>query len=400
MREQLLKFGLKEINSNTPADLYVINTCTVTSDADRESRRFIRNSIRENLTATIVAAGCYVEKDAEIIKAIDKNIVIIPNEDKKDIIKKIGTAPVLRWQTTERTGQPPFSITHFKARTKAFIKIQDGCDNFCSYCKVPYVRGVPKSRDRCEIIQEAKILLKNNYKELVLTGVCLGAYGEDLKERISLKDIIAAISALDGDFRIRLSSIEIQDATDELIGAIKAYDNVCNHLHIPLQSGDDEILKKMNRQYSLSKFIERIERIKEAIPGIAISTDVIVGFPGEDDDAFNNTLECIKTIKPMRTHIFSYSKRKGTAAYDLNCSVDKNKITERYTVLKKLTDELAQSYYDCAKRMLQRILVENTRDKKTGKLCGYTDTYARLAFEGPDEWLGGFIFTIFNAYIK
>jgi len=393
MREQLLNFGLKERNSNSPADLYIVNTCTVTADADRESRRFIRHSIKENPNAAVVAAGCYTEKDADVIKEIDKRIIILYNEDKKNIIEKIGTVPLFAGTAaTAKRGQSPFFITHFHGRTKAFIKIQDGCNNFCSYCKIPYVRGRSKSRDKDEIIQEAKSLLGNEYKELVLAGICLGAYGKDLNEAISLKDILLSIVELEDDFRIRLSSIEMQDVTEGLIDIIKNNSKICNHLHIPLQSGDDKILRKMNRKYTSAEFIKKVERVREKIKNIAISTDVMVGFPGETDEAFENTLKCIKLIEPMRTHIFTYSKREGTAAFNLGPDVNRDKIKQRYTILKNLTDALVRSYIERSKSRPQRILVENTRDKKTQKLCGYTERYVRLSFDGPDDWMGKFTY--------
>ncbi len=402
MREQLLRAGLKETNSNTPADLYIVNTCTVTANADRESRRFIRHSTKENPNAAVVAAGCYVEKDADVIKGIDKRIIILRNKDKGKI-EKWCLAP-LSLTNSKVPGtifQSPFFITHFKDHTKAFVKIQDGCDNFCSYCKVPYVRGAPKSRDKDEIIQEAESLLENEYKELVLAGICLGAYGKDLNphtkdfgvgvnEAISLKDILLSIVELEGDFRIRLSSIEMQDVTEGLIDIIKNNSKICNHLHIPLQSGDDKILRKMNRKYSSVEFIKKVERVREKIKNVAISTDVMVGFPGETDEAFENTLKCIKLIEPMRTHIFTYSKREGTSAFNLGADINKDKIKQRYAILKGLTDNVAKSYSEHSKNMPQRILVENTRDKKTQKLCGYTDTYIRLTFDGPDDWMGKF----------
>ena len=388
MREQLLCAGLREIDSNIPADIYIINTCTVTGDADRECRRFIRRSIKENPDATIIAAGCYVEKDADIIKAIDEKIIILTNKEKKDVLKKMVPGTTF----FKKSCLAPFFITHFKNRTKAFVKVQDGCDNYCSYCKVPYVRGAPKSRGKSEIIQEVKALLKNNYKELVITGICLGAYGKDLKENICLKDIIGAISELEGDFRIRLSSIEMQDITGDLMEIIKTRNNICNHLHISLQSGDDSTLRVMNRKYISAEFIKKIKHIKKIIPGIAISTDVIVGFPSEDESAFKNTLKCIKKIKPMRTHIFSYSPREGTAAYNLKQNTDKKDIAKRYAALKRMTDKLAQSYHNKTKNIRQRVLVENARDKKSGKLCGYTDTYVKLAFDGPDAWMATLVY--------
>ncbi len=412
MREQLLNAGLKEVhphtkdfgvgvNSNTPADIYIVNTCTVTADSDRECRRFLRHSIKENAKAIIIAAGCYIEKDEAVIKEINSNIVILKNSHKKDILKIVtdtmGTVTILplfssgkTWDCPQKLVSVPI-ISHFKGHTKAFIKIQDGCDNFCSYCKVPYVRGAPKSRNKDEIIQEAKTLIKNNYKELVLCGICLGAYGQDSNDGISLKDILLDMRRLGGDFRIRLSSIELRYITDELIDVIKNNDKICNHLHIPFQSGDDEVLNRMNRRYTSLDFIERVDEIKMLLPGIAISTDVLVGFPGEGEEAFKNTINCIKKIQPMRTHIFSYSKREGTAAYNFKDVVDNNKIAMRYKILKELTDSFALEYYEYSKAIPQRILVENKRDKTAKKLCGYSDTYARFLLDGPDEWMGKFI---------
>ncbi|MFH0732253.1 MAG: tRNA (N(6)-L-threonylcarbamoyladenosine(37)-C(2))-methylthiotransferase MtaB [Candidatus Omnitrophota bacterium] len=401
MREQLLKCGLQETcpvtntgskdiskicngeNSNTPVDLYIVNTCTVTSDADRESRRFIRHSIRENPNAVIIAAGCYIEKDAEVIRAIDEKIIILPNKEKGNIAKYINHSPI--------NHSPINRITHFKDHTKAFIKIQDGCDNFCSYCKVPYVRGEPTSRDKDDIINEARELIKNNYKELVLTGVCLGAYGKDLTSRISLKDILVSLAAMEGDFRIRLSSIEIQDVSDAVIDVIKKNNKICNHLHIPLQSGDDGILNKMNRKYSREEFLRKIKVIRKNIPGLAISTDVIIGFPGETKKAFNSTIKALKKIDPMRTHIFSYSRRPYTAAFGLKGELDKETIAERYKAIKAITEKMAKDYAKKAAKIKHRVLVENTKDKNTHRLCGYTDTYIRVTLKGPDELMGKFI---------
>ena len=391
MREQLISMGLKELNPHTPADLYIVNTCTVTQDTDRECRRFLRRCAKENPKASIVATGCYTEKDAGVIKEINSNIIILK---KKGLSTDLGLSQIL----PEKMGGPACRqagvpiITHFEGRTKAFIKIQDGCDNFCSYCKVPYVRGKPRSRSKDEIIMEAQALIKNNYKELVLCGICLGSYGKDLKEEVTLKDVVSQISALTGDFRIRLSSIEMQDVTCALIGLIKDRDNICNHLHIPLQSGDDEILKKMNRKYTTDKFIDKINEIKERIPGIAISTDIIVGFPGEGESAFKNTLSAIQKIQPMRTHIFTYSKRDETLACNLKGHIKKSEAAKRYKAIKKITDKIASEYYEYSKGLPQRVLVEDERDKNTKKLCGYTDTYVRFVFDGPDEWIGKFAF--------
>ena len=398
MREQLISAGLKEVNphtkyfgvgvnSHTPADLYIVNTCTVTQDTDRECRRFLRRCAKENPKASIVATGCYAENDAGVIKEINSNIIILKKGTASDFLAGLkGVRPI-----EEKSEAVPI-ITYFEGRTKAFIKIQDGCDNFCSYCKVPYVRGNPRSRNKDEIIMEAQNLIKNNYKELVLCGICLGSYGKGLKEKVDLTDIVSQISDLSGDFRIRLSSIEMQDVNCALINLIKDRDNICNHLHIPLQSGDDEILKNMNRKYTSAEFINQICKIKEEIPGIAISTDIIVGFPGESESAFNNTLNTIEKIQPMRTHIFTYSKRDGTSACNLKGHVKKCDAAKRYKIIKKATDKIAGEYYECSKTLPQRVLVEDERDKLTKKLCGYSDTYVRLVFDGSDELIGKFAF--------
>jgi threonylcarbamoyladenosine tRNA methylthiotransferase MtaB len=370
IRERLILAGYKEAEGKEKADLCIVNTCTVTAKADKECREILRRFIRENPEAEIIAAGCYVEKDADTIRAIDSKIRVLNNSDKLNGDK---------------------GISYFKGHTKAFVKIQDGCNNFCSYCKVPYVRGRSRSRNMEEILKEAGNLISKNYRELVLTGICLGDFGKDLGTGITLTRLIKEISGLRGDFRIRLSSIELPDVTDELIDEMVLLKKICRHFHIPLQSGDNDILRKMNRRYTSNEFVNRIKFIRSKIPGIAITTDVIIGFPQERDENFNNTLKIIKNIKPSRTHIFTYSPRKGTKAFDVKETVSPPEKSDRYRRLKAITDKFAEQFKLSSYNRNQRILIETTRDRDTAKLTGYTDTYVKMFIDGPDEYIGSFV---------
>ncbi len=369
MREGLISAGYREAEDKEEADLCIVNTCTVTAKADKECREILRRFIRENPRSKIIAAGCYAEKDADAIRTIDSSVRVLNNSDKLNDNK---------------------GISYFKGHTKAFIKIQDGCNNFCSYCKVPYVRGRSRSRNMEEIVREAGILISKNYRELVLTGICLGDFGKDLNTDITLTRLIREISDLMGDFRIRLSSIELPDVADELIDEMVSSKKLCRHFHIPLQSGDNDILRKMNRKHISNEFANRIKFIRSRMPEVAITTDVIIGFPQEREENFNNTLKTVKNIKPSRTHIFTYSPRKGTKAFETNETVSPQEKNDRYKRLKIITDKFAEQFKLSSCNKNQRILIETTRDKNTAKLTGYTDTYVKMLVDGPDEYMGSF----------
>lgn len=375
IRERLISAGYHEAEGDREAGLCIVNTCTVTAKADKESREALRRFIRENPRADIIAAGCYCEKDADTIKSIDSRIRILSNRDKQDI----------------GTGTAKQGITYFKGYTKAFIKVQEGCNNFCSYCKVPYVRGRSRSREEQAVLREADNLISNGYKELVLTGICLGDYGKELKSHVSLARLAKNVSDINGDFRLRLSSIELQDITDELIDTMAFSGKLCRHFHVSLQSGDNHILNKMNRRYAREEFIERIMFIRSRMPDIGITTDVIIGFPQESEDNFNNTLDVLRSIRPSRTHIFTYSPRRGTKAFETPDTVSPAEKSRRYGLLKGITDKFAEEFKLSSYNKAQRILVETARDNITGSLTGYTDTYVKMLIEGPDEYMGKLI---------
>jgi len=370
MREQFLKFGFQEIDNYRLADLYIINTCTVTHRADSDSLSFIRRARRENSEGKIIVTGCLVELDSQKLSG-EKIDLIVRNKDKPKILSFL--TPNLRFQTANFK-----SISYFKGHSRAFVKIQDGCNYRCSYCKVTLVRGKSQSRSIDEIISEVKCLIENNYKEIVLCGICLGLYGKDLRPKISLCNLIEELEELEGDFRIRLSSIEAQDIDDKLIERLKESKKLCKHLHIPIQSGDDQILERMNRNFKGSEYKELIYRLREEILDLAITTDIMVGFPGESEENFNNTLNLIKEIRPHRIHIFPFSRREDTAAFYFKPQIPFNVIEKRIQILRELAEDISFEFKSRFLNRDLRVLVEENLDEKTDLLQGYTDNYIKV----------------------
>jgi len=383
MREALSSSGSEESFREDSADVFVVNTCAVTHRADAESRRFVRYCHRKNPRSKIIVTGCCVETDAEAYSRLPGVSEVIRNRDKARIARIVSRA--------EKNGprpRVPESITGFEGHAKAFVKVQDGCANRCSYCCVPLVRGPLKSRQTEDIVREADALIKNGFKELVLTGICLGAWGIDLSKGPALIEVLRALEAIPGDHRIRLSSIEPGYITDELIGYIATHKRLCRHLHIPLQSGDDEILRRMNRPYTVADFMSVVRTARKKIPGIGVSTDVIVGFPGESDRHFANSVTLIREMLPVRAHIFPFSRRKGTAAYQYRDAVTSSVITERSRTLCEVAGETS---YRFRERFIKRsldVLVESRRSGTTALLEGYTDNYIHVELDGPDHFLG------------
>ena len=371
IREGLLSKGHKETDNIEHADLCFVNTCTVTAKADKECREALRRMARENSGARIIAMGCYVEADTGTIEAIDDRIEVLGNSEKIKLNVDNG-------------------ISYFRGHTRAFIKVQDGCNNFCSYCKVPIVRGESRSRNPQDILKEAKALIDNDYKELVLTGICLGDFGKYSYKDTSLTMLVRKISEIRKDFRLRLSSIELPDVTDDLINEMRSSKKLCHHLHMPLQSGDDGILRDMNRKYIVSDFISKVEYIRCLMPDIGITTDVIAGFPGESEASFKNTINTIERIKPSRTHIFTYSPRPGTKAFLMKNDIPSKIKKQRMETLKIITDKLGRGFKNSLAQKDLRVLVENRRDRFTGMLCGYTDNYVKVLIDGPDALKGNF----------
>lgn len=378
IRERFLSCGFKELCDGRKADLHIINTCTVTHRADAESLSLLRRVKRENPRARIVVTGCLTELDRDRIHGIDKNAVIARNREKGSIVRLVDGIG----DTDRRNGFR--GISFFEGHSRAFLKIQDGCNNYCSYCKVPFVRGKSVSKPLPEIIAEARRLAENSYKEIVLTGICLGSYGRDLKKKASLVEVVEALQGIDALVRIRLSSIEPQDISDALITLMAKSKKLCRHLHIPLQSGDRGVLAEMHRGYTPDAYLDLIAKIRRQVPGIAITTDVVAGFPGETEDNFLNTVKVIKKIVPLKVHIFPYSKREGTyAAAHYEEGISPLVIRKRVIFLRQVADLCCRQY---RKRFLQKkmtVLIEGCSKDAAGFGEGYTDNYIKTLVRVP-----------------
>lgn len=393
IREQLTRNGFVEAKDTRRANLCVVNSCTVTGKADKETRNLIRRFRKVNPSGRVVVAGCYAEsdEDREALKRIPGVAALIRNNEKgrvgeivSDLAADSNSGDTVLNSSELSTVSPEFGITNFEKRNRAFVKVQDGCDHGCSYCKVGIVRGPSLSRPAREVVEEVISLTQKGFKEIVLTGICLGAWGKDLIDGC-LTDLVKQVLRIEGAFRIRLSSIEPIYVTDELISAFKENSKLCKHLHIPLQSGDDKILKLMRRPYTTKKFSTLIKKIRKHIPDIAFTTDALLGFPGEDEKSFRKTLKFIKKVRPSRIHVFAYSARPGTAAEKLKSVVDKKTAKERGRTLTALAKKLQAGFAKGFIGKREIVIFEDERERENALLAGYTGRYIRIFIEGPDS---------------
>ena len=381
-REALLTADAKEVDEITSADLLVVNTCTVTDSADTESRRFIQEAAAKNPGLRIVVTGCSVDLDPQGIAAL-KGVERIVRAGMKDrLADVIGSAD--GFEGAGPTGGErvkrfePLKVSYFKGREKAYIKVQDGCDYFCSYCIIPKVRGAHRSRSMPEVLAEAVRLVEGGIKELILTGVCLGAYGRDLSPSRELSDLLDALNGLPGEFRIRLSSVDPRDVNDRLMAQFGRLSRLCPHLHLPLQSGDDGILQRMRRGYVRSNYASLVEHLRRQIPDFSISTDLIVGFPGEDAGAFEATLASVEAFEFSRSHLFPYSPRSGSLAHRWD---DRAGAAEVHSRMKRLQTAAQISAERFRRRFIGKVvevLIESQPDRATGFPVGYTREYLRV----------------------
>ena len=380
VREQFLgTAGFREVRQSEPAELYVVNTCTVTHKTDVESLSCVRRARRENPDAFVVVTGCLAERDAARIRGTTSADLVVPNKDKPRIVKLVADRSGF---AVEKRGPPPATqagITGFKGRTRAFLKIQDGCDNRCSYCKVRLVRGASRSKPADLVVAEARGLAKAGFKEIVLCGVCLGSYGRDLKTPDTLAGILPHLAAIRALARIRLSSIEAGDVSDALLSVMAQQKKLCRHLHIPMQSGDDGILKAMRRSYRRAGYAGLARRIRRFMPECALTTDILVGFPGEKEEHFANTLSLIRRINPSRVHVFPYSRREGTPASLRKDEVSPRTVRERLRLLRAAAQAKSRAYMQGFIGRRERVLFEE-QAALGGRVYwqGYTDTYIRV----------------------
>lgn len=385
-------FLLNGFSENSKPDIVIINTCSVTAVADQKSRQIIRREKRNNKDAIIVVMGCYSQKNADYIeKECGADIIVGTSNRNKlvDFVKQflIDHKKIVAIEKDPRKFKyESFGTIAIPNSTRAYVKIEDGCNNFCSYCTIPYTRGVARSRDKDEVINEINTLVNNGFKEIVITGIHTAHYGLDIKG-VSFSDLIEEICQIPGLYRLRISSIEESEIDDKFIELLKNYPQIANHLHMPLQSGSRTVLKRMSRKYNVDDFIKKVERIREVRPDIAITTDVIVGFPGETEEEFIETFNFIKTVNFAELHVFPFSAREGTKAYSLPDQVKPEIKNERVAKLIALSNELQSNYISTFKDKELEVILEE-RNKNTGKLSGFTSNYIKLEADLPDEYIG------------
>lgn len=357
-------------------DVYIINTCTVTNTSDIKSRKMIRKAIRKNPDACVVAMGCFIEANKDFqLPGLD---IILGNRDKSKIIELLDEwflkqEEIRRLYSTLPREFEDMYINEFPGRTRAFVKIQDGCENFCSYCIIPFVRGKCRSKNPDEVIDEITDLVNHGYQEVVLTGIHTGNYGVDLDTNFA--SLLKRVVAIPGLLRLRISSIEITELTKDVLDVIRDSSIIVDHMHIPLQAGSNHVLSLMNRKYDLDYYFHKIKEIREVRPNIAITTDVIVGFPGESEEDFLETIDTCKKVGFTKIHVFPYSERKGTKAMELPDHIEPSVKKERARRLLLVSKELECSYYASFVGSEVTVLVEEEKD---GKSYGHTDNYLHV----------------------
>ena len=386
MKEILIENGYVEAKENEISDICIINTCSVTHVSDAKSRQMIRKMIKLNPNCIIAVVGCYSQMFSDVVKDIEGVNIVIGTKYRNQIHNLIEDYKKTKKQIVKVDLYNPkqefenMNVTPFLEKTRAYLKIQDGCNNFCTYCIIPYARGPQRSRDRLDIFKEVENLLNKGYKEIVLTGIHTGSYGfESGNYRLSnlIEEMIERFPNL---CRLRISSIEIIEIDDKLIDLIANSNVVVSHLHIPLQAGSNEILKLMNRHYDINYFKEIVSKIRNKIPNIALTSDVIVGFPNETDELFQETIKNIKDINFSQLHVFPYSPRKGTIAANMKNQIDPKIKKDRVQELMNLSRKLHGAYIE--KFLNQNVEVIFETIDENGYLIGHSDNYIKIRAKG------------------
>ena len=388
MSDLLKNKGYEQVDTDSKADISIINTCTVTNSADNKSFKTIRHAIKQNEDAIIVVVGCASQNRKEDIVKIDGVDIVLGNIGKSKIVDYIDEFVKSKEKKSDVFDMmditfEPMILNNFN-RTRAFIKIQDGCNNYCSYCIIPYVRGNVRSKNKEDVLKEANILIGDGHKEIVLTGIHTGHYGSDLKD-YGFADLLEELCKIDSLERLRISSIEITELDDKFMKVLKDNPKLVDHMHIPLQSGSDNVLKNMNRKYDKEYFINKINDIRKIRPDISITTDVIVGFPGETEEEFNETIETIKKINFTKLHVFPYSRRAGTKADLMDNQIDERVKKERVKKLIELSKELEINYMN---KFLNKDVLFIPEVYKDGYLIGHTGNYLQVKMKGCKDLLG------------
>lgn len=387
-------YNREEFNKNS--DVYVINTCTVTNTGDKKSRQVIRRAIRNNPDAVICVTGCYAQTSPAEIMAIPGVDIVVGTQDRSKLLGLIAEYRAERQPINavrnimKNRVYEELDVPAFTDRTRASLKIQEGCNNFCTFCIIPWARGLMRSRDPKEVIRQAQQLVDAGYLEIVLTGIHTGGYGEDLKDynlAALLRDLESEVNGLK---RLRISSIEASQLTDEVIEVLNNSSIIVRHLHIPIQSGSNTVLKRMRRKYTMEFFADRLDRLREALPHLAITSDVIVGFPGETEEEFMETYNFIRDQHFSELHVFPYSMRTGTPAARMTDQIDENVKNERVHRLIELNDQLAKQYASSFEGEVLEVIPEEKYklDPESGLYEGYSDNYLKVVFPADETMVG------------
>ncbi len=382
----------ERVEFETNADVFVINTCTVTNTGDKKSRQIIRRAIRQNPDAVVCVTGCYAQTSFAEIMEIPGVDIVVGTQDRHKLLDYIqqfqderqpinGVGNIMKNRTYEE-----LEVPYFTDRTRASLKIQEGCNNFCTFCIIPWARGLMRSRDPEKVVEQATQLVNSGYKEIVLTGIHTGGYGQDLKN-YNLAQLLRDLDTIEGLERIRISSIEASQLTDEVIDVIGNSNKVVRHLHIPLQSGSDDVLKRMRRKYTMAHFSERLTKLHQALPDLAVTSDVIVGFPGESEDEFQETYDFIVNHHFSELHVFPYSPRIGTPAARMDNQIDEETKNVRVHKLISLSNQLAKEYASKFEDEVLEVIPEEMGEEPH-TLVGYADNYMKVRFEGDDSLIG------------
>ncbi len=392
LEDMLNDQGLEKVDIHERADVYIVNTCTVTSKTDSEARQLIRRIRRMSPGSVIIVTGCYAQVYPERIKELGCVDYILGNPDKTRIIECIraGRPEQSRLIVGSFEEGTPLTlrIKRPSARTRVNLKVQDGCNKSCSYCIIPRARGRSKSLPLEDVTREIETLVEQGVKEFVLTGIHLGGYGLDLTPPLDITGLVRTIEERGYPARFRISSLDPDELTDELVEILSSARTICPHMHLPLQSGDDHILRLMRRPYTAGLFKQKVLSLLESVRDIAIGVDIMVGFPGEGEREFHSSLRLLEELPISYTHIFPYSKRPGTAATGLAGQVDGKTVKQRMARLKELDREKRLSFYRASVGSVKRVVVESTRDRKTGLLCGRTENYIPTLIDGDDTLMG------------
>lgn len=384
--------------SETRADVYVINTCTVTNTGDKKSRQAIRRCIRQNPDAVICVTGCYAQTSPAEVMDIPGVDIVVGTQDRSKMIGYIedfkrlrepinGVGNIMKTRVYEELDVPAFTD-----RTRASLKIQEGCNNFCTFCIIPWARGLLRSRQPEDVLRQARQLVSAGYKEIVLTGIHTAGYGEDFKD-YNFAALLRDLEQVEGLKRLRISSIEASQITDEVVEVVRNSKTIVNHFHIPLQAGSDTVLKRMRRKYTTAYYKERVRRLQTIFPDLAITTDVIVGFPGETDEEFKETYDFVRDLQFSEIHVFPYSKRTGTPAARREDQVDDDVKKRRVRQLISLSDQLAKDYASNHEGEVLDMIPEETdkEDPESGMYIGYTNNYLKVKVPISADLIGKII---------